>query len=314
MTPSAIFFVLRNHLADVLEIQAAIEGGFDGEHIDVEPVEIGQRGFVRLVLARDPLRRWTAPAGVTPYLAFAAQAFHLDVECLDPLLRLDWLPGVGNHLVDCRFLDLHERGACIGECVIFLVECNRQIHQQVEPVFVVLIRKHQRQDLRRDRANLYRFVGHRRDRFIGAVKLQCCLADLARHRRCHSRLDHFPHQIAWSFISHKAGRRDLHARRADAGDTLGDVTHPATAGDVIIEPRVAINKDVDTSPVLGCHMAGETIEMLLAIGEAGKSVGERNAAEILRVPAWTGERPGRRGEKSPAFCGCKHASFSRFHQ
>jgi hypothetical protein len=59
-------------------------------------------------------------------------------------------------------------------------------------------------------------------------------------------------------------------------------------------------------------MASETIEMLLAIGEAGKSLRKRNAAEVLGVPAWAGQCPGGGGEKSPVFCGRKHAYFSSF--
>ena len=39
-----------------------------------------------------------------------------------------------------------------------------------------------------------------------------------------------------------------------------------TSGDIVIEPRVTIHEDVNSCAMLSCDVAGETIEMLLAIG------------------------------------------------
>src|SRR5262249_14423924 len=123
-----------------------------------------------------------------------------------------------------------------------------------------------------------------------------------------------PHRVSRAFIRHEGGRWHFHARRTDASDTLGDIAHPPAAGDVIIEPRVAVDEDVDARAMLGRDMTGEAIEMLFAIGKTRKSVRKRNAAEVLGVPVWTGQCPSGGCEKSPVFCSRKHASNSRFHQ
>ena len=91
MTPSAIFLSFEIILPTCSRSMPLIERAFDGEHVDVELVEIGQRGLVGLVLARHPLRRRAAPASVAPHLTLVAQAFDFDVERFDPLLRLDRL-------------------------------------------------------------------------------------------------------------------------------------------------------------------------------------------------------------------------------
>jgi hypothetical protein len=61
-------------------------------------------------------------------------------------------------------------------------------------------------------------------------------------------------------------RRHLDARLANTGDALGGVAHPAAAGDVVVETRVAVDQNVDAGAVLGDDVASETIEMLLAVG------------------------------------------------
>ena len=173
----------------------------------------------------------------------------------------------------------------------------------------MLVRQHQRQDLCRDRADLHRPVGHRRDRLVGAIELQCRFADLVGDRRSHARFDHFPHQIAGTFVGHEAGGRHFDARCSDARDALGDVTDPGTAGHVVVKACVAVDEDVDAGTVLGGHVAREAVEVLLAIGETGKSLRQGNAAQVFGVPAWAGQRPRGGREKSLAFCYGKHAYF-----
>ena len=174
--------------------------------------------------------------------------------------------------MDRRLFDLNERRAGIGQRVVFAVECDRQVHQQLEPVVVVLVGQHQREDLRRDRADLDRPVGHRRDRLVGAVELQRRRADLADDRRRHAGLDHLPHQVAGPLVGHEARGRHLDARRADALDALGRVAHPASPGDVVVEPGVAVDENVDPGAVLGGDVAGEAVEMLFAVGRAARSL------------------------------------------
>ena len=304
--------VLGDHGAEVLEIHAAVERAFDREHVAVELIEIGQRRLVGLIFAGDALRCRRAPAGVAPDLAFAAQALHLDVESFHPLLGLDRLLGIADDLMDGRLLDLHHRRAGIGQRVIFLVERGGEIHQQIKPVLVVLVSEHQRQYLRRDRADLHRPVGHRRDRLVGAVELQIRRADFGRHRRRHAGLDHLPHQIARPFVGHEAGRRHFDAWAADAGDAFGDVAHPGAAGDVVVEPGVAVHHDVDAGAVLRRHVAGETIEMLFAVGEAGEALRERNAAQIFGVPARPRQCAGGGGEQRLVLGGGEHPNSPCF--
>ena len=73
-------------------------------------------------------------------------------------------------------------------------------------------------------------------------------------------------------------RRHLDARRANTGDALGGVAHPAAAGDVIVETRVTVDENVNAGAVLGDDVASETIEMLFSIGVLRQTVGERHAA------------------------------------
>jgi hypothetical protein len=163
---------------------------------------------------------------MAPHLAFAAQAFDLGVKCLDPLFGPDLLVWVSDDLMDRRLFDLHERRTAIGERMVFAVERDRQVHQQLESVFVVFVGQHQRQDLRRDRADLDRSVGHRRDRLVGAVELQAGRTDLAGDRWRHGSLDHLPHQVARAFVGHEARRRHLDARRAQPNARRDGQDHP----------------------------------------------------------------------------------------
>jgi hypothetical protein len=59
---------------------------------------------------------------VAPHLAFGAQACDLGVERLHPLRGRDGGVRVSDHLMDSRFLDLHDRRAGIGQPVILAVE------------------------------------------------------------------------------------------------------------------------------------------------------------------------------------------------
>jgi hypothetical protein len=61
-------------------------------------------------------------------------------------------------------------------------------------------------------------------------------------------------------------------------------------------------------------MAGETVEMLLAIGKAREALRKGNAAKILGVPVRPGQRACGRREKSLISCCGKHAYFSQVHQ
>ncbi|MGA7099138.1 MAG: hypothetical protein WB019_02580, partial [Pseudolabrys sp.] len=74
-----------------------------------------------------------------------------------------------------------------------------------------------------------------------------------------------------------------------------DVTHPSAAGDVVVEPRVTIHEYVDARAMLCCDMARETIEVLFAISEAGKTLRQRYTTEVLGVPIGTGQCAGRGG-------------------
>ena len=79
--------------------------------------------------------------------------------------------------------------------------------------------------------------------------------------------------------------RHLDARLADAADALGGVAHPTAASDVVVETRVAVDENVDAGAMLGGDVAGETIEMLLAVGGLRQTMRERRAAQVGRVPA-----------------------------
>ena len=50
------------------------------------------------------------------------------------------------------------------------------------------------------------------------------------------------------------------------------VTYPRAAGDVVVKACVAVDEDVDPRRILGRNVAGETIEMLLAVGVARKTL------------------------------------------
>ena len=96
---------------------------------------------------------------------------------------------------------------------------------------------------------------------------------------------------------------------ADAGDALGDVAHPGASGDVVVEPGVAVHHDVDAGAMLRRHVAGQTVEMLFAVGEAGEALRERNAAQVFGVPARPRQRAGGGGEKRLVLCGGEHPNF-----
>src|SRR5262249_51351119 len=118
--------------------------------------------------------------------------------------------------------------------------------------------------------------------------------------------------IAGSFVGHEVSGRHFDARRTDAGDSFGYIAHPRAPSDVVVKPRIAVDEDVDAGAMLSRHVTREAIEMLLAIGEAGKTLREGNAAQILGVPARAGQRPRGRSEKSFAFCRSKHATSPHF--
>jgi hypothetical protein len=234
----------------------------------------------------------------------------LGVECLDPLRRLDRCVGVGDDLVDGGLLDLHDRRAGVGQGVVLAVERGRQVEQELQAVAVVLVGQHQRKNLRRDRADLHRPVGHRRNRLVGAIKLERRCTDPAFDRRRHAGLDHLPDQVAGTLVGHEVRRRHLDARLADAGDALGGVAHPAAAGDVVVEPGIAVDENVDAGPVLGRDVAGEAIEVLLAVGRLREPVGQRQAAQVGGVPARPRQRPGRGGEQGLALGRGEHVAPS----
>ena len=96
---------------------------------------------------------------------------------------------------------------------------------------------------------------------------------------------------------------------------LGDVAHPGAAGDVVIEPGVAIDEDVDACAVLGGDVAGETIKMLLAIGEARKAL--RRAELPRRFSVYQlgrGNAPVVVVSRALFFVVVNTRHFSRFHQ
>ena len=290
----------------MLEVHAAVERSLDRDHVDIELVEIGQRRLVRLIAARDPLRGRAAPAGVAPHFAFFTQAANLPVEGLDPLLGPDRGFGIIDDLVDGRLLDLDDRRAGVGQRMILAVERNGHVHEQPEPVVVVPVGQHQGEDLRRDRADLDRPIGHRRDRLVGTIELEPRLPDRRLDRRGHAGLDHLPHQVAGPLVGHERGGRHLDARRADPRHALGHVADPASSGDVVVEPRIAVDHDVDPGAVLSGDVAGETVEMLLAVGALRKPVRERHPAQVLGVPTRPGQCPGRRRQQDLVPGGGEH--------
>src|SRR5262249_45145304 len=121
------------------------------------------------------------------------------------------------------------------------------------------------------------------------------------------------HQVAGLLVGHEAGGLNLDPWFADAPNTLARVAHPAAPGDIVVEPCVAIDHDVDPSPALGRYVAGETIKMLLAVGALSEPLGERHSTSMLRVPARPGQGPGRRCEESPVLCGGEHLICSGIH-
>jgi hypothetical protein len=62
--------------------------------------------------------------------------------------------------------------------------------------------------------------------------------------------------------------------------------------------------------MLGSHVAGKAIEVLLAVGETGKTLRQRNAAQIFGVPVGPGQGPGGGRQESLVLCRCKHAYLS----
>ena len=85
---------------------------------------------------------------------------------------------------------------------------------------------------------------------------------------------------------------------------LGNV--PTPAGDVVVEPGVAVHENVDAGAVLGRHVAGEAVEMLFPVGQPREALRQRNAAQILGVPAWAGQSPGGGGEQGLALADGQH--------
>src|SRR5262249_1331013 len=144
-------------------------------------------------------------------------------------------------------------------------------------------------------------------RLVRAIELQRSRADRTYDRRRHARLDNLPHQVAWAPVGHEA-RRHFDARFADAVDALGGVTHPAAAGDVVVETGVAVDENIDAGAVLSGDVAGETIEMLLAVSGLGQTMGERYAAQIGVIPTRPRQRPGRGGEQGLALGRREHAA------
>ena len=134
--------------ADVFEVQAVVERALEGDDIHVELIEIRQRVLVGLIATCNALGGGAAPTGVAPNLAFAAQACDLVIERLDPLGGRDRRPRVGDHLMDGRLLNLHNRRAGVGQRVVLAVESGGEVEQQLQPVPVMLVRQHQREDLR----------------------------------------------------------------------------------------------------------------------------------------------------------------------
>lgn len=53
-----------------------------------------------------------------------------------------------DHLMDGWLFDLDNRHTRIGEGVVFAVERLGQIHQQPDPIIVILVGAHQGEDLR----------------------------------------------------------------------------------------------------------------------------------------------------------------------
>src|SRR5262249_48108013 len=143
---------------------------------------------------------------------------------------------------------------------------------------------------------------------VRAIELQRSRADRTCDRRRHARLDNLPHQVAWALVGHEVRRRHFDARFADAVDALGGVTHPAAAGDVVVETRVAVDENIDAGAVLRRDVAGEAIEMLLAVSGLGQTMGERHAAQIGVIPTRPRQRPGRGGEQGLALGRREHAA------
>jgi hypothetical protein len=99
-------------------------------------------------------------------------------------------------------------------------------------------------------------------------------------------------------------------RRADALDPLGRVAHPAAASHVVVEPRIAVNEDVDAGTVLARDVASEAIEMLLAIRLLRESLRQRHAAQVCGVPAGPRQRAGGGRQQRLAFGGGEHRAPS----
>jgi hypothetical protein len=89
------------------------------------------------------------------------------------------------------------------------------------------------------------------------------------------------------------------------------VADPAAPGDVVVEPRVAVDEDVDAGAVLRRHVAGKAVEVLLAIGELRKAVRQRCAAQIGGVPGRPRQRAGGGGEQGLALGGGEHRDALR---
>jgi len=74
----------------------------------------------------------------------------------------------------------------------------------------------------------------------------------------------------------------------DAGNPFSYVAHPSATGDVVVQSRVTIHEYVDARAMLCGDMTCEAVEMLFTVGEAGKSLGQGNAAKVFGVPIGTG--------------------------
>src|SRR5262245_46361017 len=92
--------VCSDAFGETLDLVAAVVGRFEGDNVDVEFIEIGQRVLIEAPPRFGALGGRVAPTGVAPHLRPPTQATHLAVEGLDQELARNLLVVDPDHAVD----------------------------------------------------------------------------------------------------------------------------------------------------------------------------------------------------------------------
>ena len=222
---------------------------------------------------------------------------HRAVEHLDHQIRRDHLVLnlADRDQVDLRLLDLDHRAAGVGELVILLVEGVGDRQHALGHALVMAVLRSEGDDLGRDRAELDRLLGEPLRRLPQHGVLQVAAPDRADDRRHHPRFQVVVQDVAARKPQPAAaGRSWARIGMLVAAHVVRRIAGPALPADVVVEPAVTVSHDVEPGKLLVAQIAGQRVDVLLAVAAADHRIEEHAGAEILRVPARPRQRTGDR--------------------